>query len=45
VTPDGCINLAAIARDHEKLEDAATGMGCGKSQLAVVFGDRFEVNR
>ena len=27
------INLAAIARDHEKLEDAATGMGCGKSPI------------
>jgi hypothetical protein len=39
------IDLAAIARDHSKVEDARTRMGRSKAQFAVLFGDRFEVNR
>jgi hypothetical protein len=38
------INLAAIARDYTKVEDATSRMECShaaKAQFAVEFGERF----
>jgi Transposase, Mutator family len=36
------VDLAAVARGDERLEDAGTRMACGKSPAR--FGDRFEMN-